>query len=118
MKLVHPERESAVLEPVVAALAARVSSDLARVEVLRRARIYGSIAEAKAQRLIEGMRLRPIDADVIAAAVTINPPGLRSLDAIHLATALSLTELDLFISYDDRLNEAASAAGLRVESPA
>jgi predicted nucleic acid-binding protein len=118
LKLVHPERESGVLEPVVAALSARVSSDLARVEVLRRARVHGSIAEAQAQRLLEGMRLRPIDADVIAAAITVDPAGLRSLDAIHLATALSVEGLDLFISYDSRLNEAAVAAGLNVESPA
>jgi predicted nucleic acid-binding protein len=118
LKLVHPERESSVLQPFVAALEARVSSDLARVEVLRRARGHGPVAEAQAQRLIEGMTLRPIDQSVIAVAIGIDPVGLRSLDAIHLATALSLEGLDVFISYDERLNEAALAAGLRVESPA
>jgi len=44
-------------------------------------------------------------------------PGLRSLDAIHVATALSL-EVDLdFVTYDDRQAAAARAAGLRVVQP-
>jgi predicted nucleic acid-binding protein len=55
---------------------------------------------------------------LVAERRRVDPEGLRALDAIHLATALSLTELDLFISYDERLNEAAAVAGLNVESPA
>jgi predicted nucleic acid-binding protein len=117
LKLVHTEPESAALEAVAGGLTARVSSDLAKVEVMRRARRHGSAAETKAQRALEGMELRAVDDEVIAAAIMLGPPSLRSLDAIHLATALSM-DLDAFISYDQRLNEAATAAGLNVEAPA
>jgi len=49
----------------------------------------------------------------------VGPAGLRSLDAIHLASALTLgDELDAFVTYDARQADAARAAGLTVESPA
>jgi predicted nucleic acid-binding protein len=118
LKLVQVEPESVALERIVSDLAARASSELARIEVLRKARRIGLPAEQKARRTLDGMSLRPIDADIITAASMLDPPLLRSLDAIHLATALSLEDLDMFISYDSRLNEAAAAAGLNVESPA
>jgi uncharacterized protein len=118
LKLVHVERESDVLEARVASLSGRASSELARVEVLRGARRRGPAAEAKALRALDALTLRAIDEDVIAVAIALDPASLRSLDAIHLATALTLDELDLFISYDQRLNEAAAAAGLNVEAPA
>lgn len=118
LKLVHPEPESVALEAVMPALTVRASSELARIEVMRRALHHGDVAVARASRTLDAMDLRAIDEGVIRAAIALDPASLRSLDAIHLATALSLTELDLFISYDERLNEAAAAAGLRVESPA
>jgi predicted nucleic acid-binding protein len=118
LKLVHPEPESAALEAVMPTLTVRASSEIARIEVMRRARDHGDATVARASRTLDGMDLRAIDEGVIRAAIALDPASLRSLDAIHLATALSLTELDLFISYDERLNEAAAAAGLTVESPA
>jgi predicted nucleic acid-binding protein len=118
LKLVHRELESDALEAVVSTLRRRASSELARVEVLRGARRHGQAADAKAQRALRAMTLRPIDEKVIATAISLDPPALRSLDAIHLATALSIDDLDVFISYDTRLNAAAAAAGLNVESPA
>ena len=52
-------------------------------------------------------------------AATLAPPTLRTLDAIHLATALSLaSELDAFVTYDDRLADAARSLGLPVVRPA
>lgn len=58
--------------------------------------------------------------DVIAArAAAIPPPVVRTLDAIHLATALALQpELEAFVTYDDRMAAAARALGLPVISPA
>ncbi len=58
--------------------------------------------------------------DILAGtASAIAPVGLRTLDAIHLATALAIrTELDAFVTYDDRLAEAARAVGLPVIRPA
>jgi predicted nucleic acid-binding protein len=47
------------------------------------------------------------------------PAALRTLDAIHLATAMALAPgLDAFVTYDDRLAEAARALGLPVIRPA
>jgi predicted nucleic acid-binding protein len=119
VKLVIDEPESESLRSRLGALTSLVSSELAVVEVMRRARPHGADSELVANRMLEALQLRPIDAVVITLAVAVEPEGLRALDAIHLATALTMVEdLDLLISYDQRLNEAASAAGLRVESPA
>jgi uncharacterized protein len=55
---------------------------------------------------------------VITEAADVGETTLRSLDAIHLASALSVREdLSTFVAYDHRLSEAASAAGLRVLAP-
>jgi predicted nucleic acid-binding protein len=60
-----------------------------------------------------------VDDAIAQSAARIEPAMLRTLDAIHLATALSLAgELDAFVTYDDRLAEAARAVGLPVIRPA
>lgn len=60
-----------------------------------------------------------VDAVVTATASRVMPIGLRTLDAIHIATALALgSELDAFVTYDDRLADAARAVGLPVVRPA
>ena len=58
--------------------------------------------------------------DIVAAeAARTEPAALRTLDAVHVATALELGEmLGAFVTYDDRLAEAARAAGLPVVRPA
>ncbi len=64
------------------------------------------------------MVLLPIDDEILHAARRLDPRTLRSLDAIHLATALSLRDdVDVLFTYDARLTEAAAGAGLRVLSP-
>ena len=56
---------------------------------------------------------------ITAAASRVSPAGLRTLDAIHVATALSIgPDLESFVTYDDRLAEAARAVGLPVVRPA
>jgi predicted nucleic acid-binding protein len=65
---------------------------------------------------VEVVELGPASA---ARAESIGPRGLKTLDAIHLATALSIgAEIDAFVTYDDRLAEAARAVGLPVVRPA
>lgn len=60
-----------------------------------------------------------LDAIVIEAAAALRPASLRTLDAIHVASALAVAaELDAFVTYDDRLADAARAAGLLVIRPA
>lgn len=120
LKLVMPEAETAGLELWIAERAGvpRVSSRLLRVEMLR------SVARAAPQRMtranvvLSSVALVSVD-DVAATAEVIGEPALRSLDAIHLATAHELrTELTAFLCYDKRLGDSARALGLPVESPA
>jgi predicted nucleic acid-binding protein len=65
--------------------------------------------------LLGAVRIIEIDADIRRAAGELTDPGLRSLDAIHLATALSLGDrCGAFFAYDERLITAARAHGLPV----
>ena len=63
------------------------------------------------------LRLVDLDRSVLTRAGRLPSPGLRSLDAIHLATALSIPGLDAFVGYDARLQSAAAALGLLALSP-
>ena len=69
--------------------------------------------------ILESVDVIELDVRVAIQAESIGPSGLKTLDAIHLATALSVgAEIDAFVTYDDRLAEAARAAGLPVVRPA
>jgi uncharacterized protein len=123
VKLVVREEET---EALLAWLQARsgeqlVTSTLAEVEVpraLRRAapRFLGAVPSV----LIKISRFE-MDPPVRATAAAYNQPNLRSLDAIHLATADNLIasdkEVSAFVTYDKRLASAAQEAGLPVVSP-
>ena len=96
----------------------KVSSDLSTVELLRTCQRINESLVDDARRLLAGVDLMPIDHVVVEQAATIVPHELRSLDAIHLASALSLKEdLTDFVAYDARLCSAAARAGLLVVSP-
>lgn len=95
-----------------------VASRLARVE-LRRLALRESLLEA-AGRLLAGVALIPVDEPLLTAAETLPPPTVHTLDAIHLATALRLSEagsLDAIMTYDQRLAEGAQQHGLTVLAP-
>lgn len=65
------------------------------------------------------MALLPLGDALLDKATSLEPPPLRSLDAIHLATALGVRDdLGAFFTYDERLAEAAERHGLPVTSPA
>ena len=120
VKLVVLEPESAALREVLKGHAARLSSGLAEVEVpraLRRAG-YGAAEQRRAGELLARIALVDVDRAILRAAAAIAPSNLRSLDAIHLATALSLgQDLAGIITYDQRLAEAALSADLEVSAP-
>jgi uncharacterized protein len=67
--------------------------------------------------LIESLGLRPVDDALLIGAGMLAEPTLRSLDAIHLATALHLYPIDAFVTYDKRQAAAARLAGLRTVAP-
>ncbi|MGH2981650.1 MAG: type II toxin-antitoxin system VapC family toxin [Solirubrobacterales bacterium] len=95
-----------------------VSSQIAVVEVLRTVRRRAAEREDRARRLLHRFSLVDLGREVIDLAITIRPMILRSLDAIHLASALlHRPNLQAFISYDRRQLEAARALGLPALSP-
>lgn len=96
-----------------------VSSSLMAVEALRACARYGTRYERAAREWMQGLALLPIEEAILDIASEVEPPGLRSLDSLHLATALSIRdEIDVFVTYDERLGDAAEGQGLRVLSPA
>jgi predicted nucleic acid-binding protein len=119
VKLVFDEAESEALLEFVARWPRRVSSTLARVEVLRVAGSVGDPAvEREANRVMRAITLVRMDDIVLRAAASLRPASLRTLDAIHLATAqLFESQLAGFVVYDRRLAAAARQHGLTVYSP-
>ena len=121
MKLAVAESESEALRTFLAsATDGFVSSALLAVE-LRRAALRSSDSAAALSavaKVIPAIRLVRIDDEILGQAGILLPPSLRSLDAIHLATALSLgTAVESMVCYDTRLAQAALASGLAVQSP-
>jgi uncharacterized protein len=120
VKLVAPEPESAALVATLRSDPETVSSYLAGVEVLRAVRRTGAAAEkvGRAEAVLDRIALVPIDAGVVRRASLLEPTDLRTLDAIHLATALTLgPEIAGLVTYDARLAQAAASAGLAALTP-
>ena len=117
VKLVSREPETTDLVRVVRADPSLISSALAWTEVVRAVhRARGN--SARAERVLGGIALVPIDDGIIRSAATLAPAALRTLDAIHVATALSLgADVSQLVSYDDRLARAAAEAGIDVIAP-
>ena len=96
-----------------------MSSALLAVETIRACARYGPQFADAAAGALDAVSLVPLDDDVLQHAAALRPAELRALDALHLATALSLRdEIGVLLTYDDRLAAAAAAAGLTVRSPA
>ncbi len=120
VKLVLPEPETEELLRLLRNRPERVTSALARVEVLRAVRRAGEDGAVfrRAEEVLARLGLIEIGATILNAAARLEPRSLRSLDAIHLATALSLGEhLEGITTYDSRLAEAAKANGVEVLAP-
>jgi hypothetical protein len=95
-----------------------VSSALLRIELTRAVMRAMPALLPDARDLLLAFSTVAIDDDIVEGAMNEPDRGLRSLDAIHLATARMLApELDGLLSYDDRLSKAATDAGLAVVSP-
>ena len=95
-----------------------VSSDLARTELLRAVRRGAPDRLVLARLVLDSMTVLHMTAAVFEAAGRIDPEGLRSLDAVHLAAALLLgDDLAGLVTYDDRLADAATANGIPVVAP-
>jgi hypothetical protein len=119
VKVVVRERGSSALRTFLAATdARRVSSALLRAEALRAVRHLGPDAVAAVREGVRRVDLVGIDDRILEAAGTLPPGVMRTLDAIHLATALAVgDDLDAIVTYDERMIEAARLVGLRTASP-
>ena len=120
LKLIFEEPETSALARFLERRPERVSSALARVEVLRIAsRVDDRAVQREALRVLKGVSLVRVDDGVVAAAATIAPAGLRSRDASHLATAQAFGHhLAGMVVYDRRLAAAAREHGITVWMPA
>jgi predicted nucleic acid-binding protein len=118
VKLPLQEAEHDALRAELAEWEGYVSSALLAVEAIRACEKYTAEHSADARVWLEGVALLPLDDDVLDAATSLHPVGLRSLDALHLATALSVrNEIGVLITYDQRFAEAVEDHGLVVASP-
>jgi predicted nucleic acid-binding protein len=119
VKLPLREAECEAMLAELAEWGGYVSSTLLAVEAIRACGRYGDRYAADARQFLEGVALLPLSDLILDHAASLVPTDLRSLDALHLAAALSIRDdLGAFVTYDGRLAEAASGEGLPVLSPA
>ncbi len=119
VKLVQEERRSAALltgtaerERVLA------SSSLLHTGLLRATRRSRPDLLTQARALLDHVTLIDVGWEVCERVGLLDPDGMRSLDAIHLASALALAgDLEGIVTYDARLQAAALAVGLTVVAP-
>lgn len=122
VKLATPEAETQALRTHLAQRQQLITSRLARVEVPRALKRRGPESEASAAEpmgeIFEHLHIVELDAAIATTAAAVAPATMRSLDAIHLASALAIgEELTEMVTYDLRLAAAARSAGLEVRSP-
>lgn len=118
MKLPLQEAGHEALRAELAEWGGYVSSALLGVEAIRACARYGGEYARDARAWLEGVALLPLSDAVLDEATSLSPAGLRSLDALHLATALGVREeIGVFITYDERLAAVASDFGLSVVQP-
>lgn len=115
MKLISDERESDALRRYLDEGRPVVSSDLLETE-LRRIGVRYGIDQVLITAVLDGVTLTPLTRDQFREAGLYPQPGLRSLDALHLAGALGI-DASTMLTYDIRLAEAARAHGLEVVAP-
>ncbi|MGZ5297713.1 MAG: type II toxin-antitoxin system VapC family toxin [Actinomycetota bacterium] len=117
VKLVRNEPETPALVEAIRADPEVVSSALSWTEVVRAAR-RARVRPTRTTAVLDGIAGVPIDDGILRDAAELAPASLRTLDAIHLASARSFGEdIDVVITYDERMIEAAASLGLTVRSP-
>jgi predicted nucleic acid-binding protein len=120
VKLAHAEAETEALREWLSERGDTgwISSALVEVEAFRALARHAPQAIARLHPVLDLIDMVDLSPDIRILAQTVSPASVRSLDAIHLATALRRTgELTSFVTYDKRLADAAIAAGLTVDMP-
>jgi predicted nucleic acid-binding protein len=120
VKLVHAEAESQALRDWLDERAEIdwISSVVLEVESFRALARHSPEAISRLHPVLDLINLVDLDPDIRALARTVAPVTVRSLDAIHLATALRIRgQLTSFVTYDKRMADAGRIAGLTVDMP-
>jgi predicted nucleic acid-binding protein len=120
VKLVVEEAETAALRRFVAQADPRklVTSALSRAELLRAAQRRDEPTVRKAREVLDGLAEITITEALLDSAGARQSSTLRTLDAIHLATAMELgAELSVLVAYDARLLGAARGASVPTLTP-
>ena len=120
-KLIIDEAESVTLKKWLHAHGVPTEEQLATnvigvVELHRVASRWRRVATS-ATLLVSRIDKRELTPTAVALASEMPPPHLRTLDALHIASAAELLELSAFVTYDDRMASAAADYGLPVVSP-
>lgn len=121
MKIIVEERESPALRRYLERIQADTlfTAALTRTELIRAARRVDDAAVVGAWKVLSGLATVNVTTAVLDAAANLSPPLLRTLDAIHLASAQRAgTDLRAVITYDARMAEAAEALAIPVVAPA
>jgi uncharacterized protein len=119
VKLFKPEAETAAFRDALHDWPVQVSSELIRVECVCTARrIGGEDVLERVLTVLERIETVPLTPEIIELATGAFSPPLRAMDAIHLATALSMREdIGTIFVYDGDLHAAALAQGLSAAAP-
>lgn len=118
VKLAVVEPESAALRRYLRRRRPLVSSALAKTEVARALLPLGEPAVRRGQEVLARLELIRVSDRILSTAGALLPADLRSLDAIHLATAQQLGEdLARLVTYDARMRTTAQNAGCPVAAP-
>ncbi len=118
VKLAIREPESLALRRYLRTRRPLVSSALARTEVLRALLPAGDEAVKRGRDVLQRLDLVRVNDRILNAAGLLMPSELRSLHAIHLATAQQLgDDLKVLVTYDDRMAAAARQLGYRIVQP-
>ena len=118
VKLVVREPESTALRSFLRNHRDRISCSLARTEVPRAVRHLGPPAVRRVRLVLDRVHLIRVDDCLLNSAATLDARVLGSLDAIHLAAAQRVAaDLQVLVTYDARMAEAAAALGFVVHAP-
>ena len=120
LKLIVPEAESRALWEWLAVWPDRFTSTLAQVEILRTLgrKKASTQTYSRAKAVLAAIEAIHVDRPVLTTAAQLKDPLLRSLDAIHLASALAIGDVpEAFVTYDTRLASAAGRLKMAVFAP-
>lgn len=119
VKLVVAETHSnALMEWIRATATPLVTSDLARTELFRVVHRVAPEFTRAARTVLETLVVLKVPTEVFEQAGRLDPPTLRTLDALHLSSALSLgDDLEGLVTYDERLAVAGNSYGIAIIDP-